>query len=112
MRTNAYGDALLPRVPVLHEPREVHVVVRTVAELGWPEGAELDRVLERTTGFAPCPLETALLLRLAWTDPVHPRITVLSARAESDETALRGFYLRVDAEGPWLRAYVASYECV
>lgn len=113
MRFNAYAEGLLGGgwVSVAPEPSPVRVEVHTVAALGWVEGAPMDRILgglaER--GLAPCPLEVALLLRWAWLDrPVSPRITVASLRAQADAALPRGFYLRDDADGCWLRGYVAS----
>ena len=116
VRFNAYAEALLAagRVQVAPVPRQVTVVVHTVGEIGWASGAPLDTVLRDVTGrsLAPCPLEVALLLRLAWRDEVvSPRITVASNRT-ADEAQPRGFYLRDDPEGCWLRAYVASDDWV
>src|SRR5207244_32002 len=89
----------------------VRVEAHSVGALGWAEGAPLDQVLRDAAdqGLTACPLEVALLLRLAWREqPVSPRITVASARPHPDEAVPRGFYLRDDADGSWLRAYVAS----
>jgi len=117
VRLNAYAEGLLERgqVGVAPEPIPVRVEVHSVGALGWAEGAPLDEVLRGVPdqGLAPCPLEAALLLRLAWrAEPVSPRITVASARAHPDEAMPRGFYLRDDADGSWLRAYVASDDWV
>ncbi len=114
VRHNAYGEQLLPRVPIALCARPVQVVVHTLASLGWPEGSELAPVLAAlpARGLAPCPHEVALLLRLAWKDrAIEPRIAVLSPRLDADELAPRGFYLS-EADGPWLRAYVASDDWV
>jgi hypothetical protein len=117
VRFNAYAEELLAggRVAVAPEPTPVRVEVHTIGALGWAEGATLDQVLRDVTerGLLPCPLEVALLLRLAWREqPVSPRITVASARAQPDEARPRGFYLRDDADGCWLRAFVASDDWV
>jgi hypothetical protein len=110
VRHNDYASALFRQVNV-GPPAEVRVVVRTVAELGFSDGAELGQVMRALPAqqLAPCPLEVALLLRLAWRDrTIFPRVTVLSPRPTPAEDAPRGWYLRDDAEGCWLRAYVAS----
>ena len=117
VRLNAYAEELLGggRVGVAPESIPVRVEVHSVGALGWGEGAPLDQVLRDVAdqGLAPCPLEVALLLRLAWREQfVSPRITVASARAHPDEAVPRGFYLRDDADGCWLRAYVASDDWV
>jgi hypothetical protein len=117
VRFNAYAERLLqePRVEVARDTVVVHVEVHNVRELGWSKGAPLEQVLRDVAdrGLAPCPLETALVLRLAWrATPVSPRITVASARIDPDEAVPRGFYLRDDADGCWLRAFVASEDWV
>jgi hypothetical protein len=113
VRLNTYAEDLLGggRVDVAPEAVPVRVEVHSVGALGWAEGSPLDHVLRGVTdqGLLPCPLEVTLLLRLAWREQhVSPRVTVASARADPDEAMPRGFYLRDDAEGCWLRAYVAS----
>jgi len=113
---NAYAEALLASgdVGICATVQPVRIAVHTVAELGWAEGATVDDVLQHIgdRGLAPCPLEVALLLRLAWRDiSVSPRVTVASARTRADETHPRGFYLR-DDDACWLRAYVASDDWV
>jgi len=117
VRLNAYAEELLGAglVEVALEPVPVRVEVHSVGALGWAEGASLDEVLHAVgdQGLAPCPLEVALLLRLAWREqPVSPRVVVASARARPDEAVPRGFYLRDDADGCWLRGYVASDDWV
>jgi hypothetical protein len=117
VRFNAYAERLLGegRVDVAPEAVPVRVEVHTVGALGRTEGALMDEVLRDAVdqGLGPCPLEVAFLLRLAWREqPVSPRVTVASARAHPDEAAPRGFYLRDDPEGCWLRAYVASDDWV
>ena len=117
VRLNAYAEQLLRegRVEVAPIPTAVRVEVRSVGAFGWADGAPLDQVLRDVAhqGFASCPLEVALLLRLAWREqPVSPRITVASPRAHPHEPVPRVFYLRDDADGCWLRAYVASDDWV
>ncbi len=111
MRTNAYFDVLWPRVTVADGPRPLEVVVATAAALGLADGATLDALVGHVAalGLGPCPLEAAARLRLALDEaPGAGRITVVSPRPFPDEGAPRGFYLRRDEEGPWLRAFVAS----
>lgn len=113
VRLNAYAEELLGggRVGVAPAFVPARVEVHSVGALGWAEGAPLDQVLRDVAdqGLEPCPLEVALLLRLAWRErTVSQRTTVASARADPDEAVPRGFYLRDDADGCWLRAYVAS----
>lgn len=111
VRHNPYAEALLPRIPVAPEPRQVAVWVGTASDLGFCAGATLDAVFDGVAdrGLAPCPLEVAPLLRLALRGQrVWPRITVASLRPTPLESDPRGFYLRDDEEGSWLRGFVAS----
>jgi hypothetical protein len=109
VRTNAYFDVLWPHVTVAPEARPLEVEIATATELGMPGGATFDALVAHAAarGLGPCPLETAARLALA-DPPGTGRITVVSPRAIADETAPRGFYLRRDDAGLWLRAFVAS----
>ena len=117
VRLNAYAEELLARggVGVAPEPAPVRVEVHSVGALGWSEGAALNEVLRDVVGhgLAPCPLEVAPVLRLVWrAHALSPRITVASERAHPDPAVPRGFYLYDDADGCWLRGYVASDDWV
>lgn len=111
VRTNAYFDVLWPHVAVAETPRSLEVVVTTPVAVGLVDGATLDVLLDHVAplGLGPCPLEGAARLRLALDEPAAAgRITVVSQRVLPDEAAPRGFYLRRDGDGVWLRAFVAS----
>jgi hypothetical protein len=109
VRTNAYFDVLWPQVVVAAPPRALDVVIATAADLGLPDGATLDALLAHVAplGLGPCPLEAAAVLRLVL-GASPGRITVVSPRVTPDEAAPRGFYLRNDDDGAWLRAFIAS----
>jgi hypothetical protein len=111
VRTNAYFDVLWPHVSVADGPRTLEIVIATAAALGLPDGATLDALVDHVAaqGLGPCPLEAAARLRLVLDEPPGGgRITVVSPRVLPDEAVPRGFYLRHDDEGVWLRAFVAS----
>jgi hypothetical protein len=111
VRTNPYFDVLWPHVAITDGPRPLEVVIATAAALGLHHGATLDALVHHVAarGLGPCPLEAAARLRLVLDEPQEAgRITVVSPRAIADEAAPRGFYLRRDQEGVWLRAFVAS----
>ncbi|MCB9602322.1 MAG: hypothetical protein H6724_11785 [Sandaracinus sp.] len=116
VRQNVYASRLFDEGHVVPGPaRIVHVVVKSAAELGAPDGDTLDGMIARVrpAGLVPGPLELAAYLRLAWRDqPRGPRVTVVSLRPTPEETSPRGFYLRHDDEGLWLRGYVASDDWV
>lgn len=114
---NAYATRLFDEGHVAPSAArtQVRVVVRSAAELGALGGDTLDGLIERAraSGLVPGPLELAAYLRLAWPDqPLGARVTVPSLRPTPDETAARGFYLRRDEAGTWLRGYVASDDWV
>jgi len=114
VRTNAYAAVLFPSVSIAEVPRTVVVDVRTIGGHGLSEGATLDVLLAHVAarGFSAAPLEAAIALRLAWRALDGARVTVVSPRPTQDESAPRGFYLRDDDEGRWLRAFVASDDWV
>jgi len=112
---NTYAEELFPAVTVADSPRSVLVEILAVAELGFSQGATIDQLVEaaRQRGWNACPLEVALQLRLRWSEqPIGDRVTVVSMRPGPDPMAPRGFYLRHDEDGLWLRAYVASDDWV
>lgn len=114
VQTNAYAGVLFPHVTVAAPARTVVVDVRTIGAHGLPEGATIDALLAHVAarGFRAAPLEAAIALRLAWRALDGARVTVVSSRPTPDEAAPRGFYLRDDDEGRWLRAFVASDDWV
>lgn len=121
VQLNAYAETYLddPEFPYGPWPLEVELVMGTVADLGFPEGADLAQLQQAALaqGLEPCPVLAALALRLAWADQPEGRIarehrapegsvTVISHQFR-DSKDLHGFYL-IQAEGvPWLRGYVA-----
>lgn len=109
---NTYALELLGSwVTVATSPSELTLEIHEVRTLGFDEGATLDRLVQAASqfGLGTCPLEAALHLRLRWMDQAQgPQVTVLSPRPTPDETQPRGFYLRRDESGLWLRGYVAS----
>ncbi len=119
---NAHAETLLAH-PVFDGSASARTVVfaeRSVAELGFPEGAGLSRILAaaRQRGLLLCPLDTAPYLRLALlgqsgsTDSAlsvgrapHGSLTVASEPISADDEYPKGFYLRVVDGQPWLRGY-------
>lgn len=116
VRHNAYAELLWPHVEVASEPTAVQVRADTVGALGASAGATIEGLLSAVApGLVACPLEVAVLLALTpFTDelPDGERLTIVSPRPTADEAAPRGFYLRRDADGLWLRAFVASDDWV
>jgi|GEM_PF-4900521 len=115
VRLNAYAEQIFADGMEVGGRRTIHLHIQRLADLGLPRGATLDALLAQVLPdrLVACPLVAAVELRLVWpTLPIGPRITVVSPRWRPAETEPRGFYLRDDAEGPWLRAYRASDDWV
>ena len=97
------------------EPRTLHVVARALPDLGLAEGGTFGEILAAASarGLAPCPLEVAPHLRLAWTEqPVGPYLTVASLPLDDAADAPNGLYLRHLDDGLWLRGYRADDDYV
>ncbi|MFO0962668.1 MAG: hypothetical protein U0625_07135 [Phycisphaerales bacterium] len=109
------------RFTVAGAPSVVSTVERSVADLGFPNGATMPQLCEaaRGLGFHLCPLELAPHLRLQWLDqpegqggqpPTQHRappgsVTVVSAPISEDDRVPKGFYLRRIEGVLWLRGY-------
>ncbi len=116
IRHNAYSEQLLElSIAIAEAPTPVSLEIQPLTAHGFPQGATMDELLEVATqrSLAPCSLEAAIVLRLAWLEqPQGPRITIASMRPVPSEQHPRGFYLRSDHDGLWLRGYVASDDWV
>lgn len=120
---NAAAEALFedPRFSTSAAPTSIAIVARSVADLGFAEGATYGDLLARahSRGLAECPLELGPRLRLVYLEQpdggalsagVRGRapplaLTIASAPLDETEETPKGFYLR-KAEGvAWLRGY-------
>lgn len=98
----------------------------TVANLGFPQGATVDRICERAVqlGMSLCPLELGPHLRLQYRDQPeghigHPpsqhrappgSLTIASPPISEDDNTPKGFYLRRIDGVLWLRGYRSGPE--
>ena len=118
---NQHAETLLAD-PAFDHPaaRTLRIVVRSVEELGLPEGGVQSSVFAaaHARGLELCPLVTGPSLRLAMTDqPDAPdsvlsagraptgSVHVASAPVSDDVEHPKGFYLRVVDGQAWLRGY-------
>ncbi len=108
------------------QPGEMTVTISSLKELGLEKGATFDELFQhiRGTRLKPCPPDTGIFLRLAWTDQPQSRnsvltgthnspdraVTVLSEKFEIDDAFPKGLYLRNVAGTLWLRGYVCDSE--
>lgn len=99
----------------------LQTVELTVQDLGFPEGATIAAISERTStlGLSLCPLEVGPHLRLHyldqpegyWGQPVLEQrapsgsVTIASAPLVADDEFPKGFYLRRIQGALWLRGY-------
>ena len=106
------------------QPGEMIKTIASLKELGLEKGATLDELLQhiRGTRLNPCPPDTGLFLRLAWTDQPQSRnsvltgthnspdmaVTVLSEMLKTDDAFPKGLYLRNVDGTLWLRGYVCD----
>ncbi|KTS81260.1 hypothetical protein NS183_17330 [Microbacterium testaceum] len=125
---NPFADVLLADAVFDDAAREtVTVLERSVADLGFPDGATLPRVFDAAArhGLGLCPPVTAPYLRLATLDQASAPDSILSTgRAptgsvnvaspvlRADHDYPKGFYLRVIDGVPWLRGYRCDDEHV
>ena len=124
---NHYAEEFIshPRFSV-GQPEEMRITVSSLKELGLEKGAALGELFQhiRGTRLKPCPPDSGLFLRLAWTDQPQSRnsvltgthaspdraVTVLSEMLEIDDAFPKGLYLRSVAGALWLRGYVCDSE--
>lgn len=123
---NSYAEELFKHKEFRTDsfPDEVQVVIASLEELGFQNGATLGEIFSSLPEhrLKPCHVNTGLFLRLAWkeqeqsADPVltgthrapDKAVTVLSHALESDDAFPKGLYLR-NVEGKlWLRGYVCD----
>ncbi|MDF2046956.1 MAG: hypothetical protein K0S70_3809 [Microbacterium sp.] len=125
---NPFAETLLADAVFDDAAREtVAVVERSVADLGFLDGATLPRVFDAAArhGLGLCPPVTAPYLRLATLDQASAPDSILSTgRAptgsvnvaspvlRTDHDYPKGFYLRVIDGVPWLRGYRCDDEHV
>lgn len=123
VQLNHAADALFEdrRFTTLDRQQLIEIEARSVAELGFDEGATYGELLARAleSGLVECPIETGPHLRLQFLD--HPdgadgksmthgrappgSITVASAMLDDTDETPKGFYLRRVADVLWLRGY-------
>lgn len=121
VQLNAFAETLLER-PEFENPtsQSLDVVVRTVGELGHPDGAVQSEIFAAAAahGLELCPLLAGPDLRLALLHQADAPDSVLSggkaptgaihvasAPLSDDVDYPKGFYLRVVDGQPWLRGY-------
>lgn len=102
-----YAETFLGKTPIARRKRKVHLVIRTLAELGFTEAERYDVICHRAKkrGFTLCPAEVVLALRLAYVDQpmCEPLVVATKALSVRDGYPIL-FCIGRDAGGAWLEA--------
>ena len=127
IRVNRYAEEFFahPRFRV-ENPGSLTVTIAALSEIGFDGGAALADIFQRLpkVGLKPCPPETGLFLRLAWTDQPKSGNTILRGTHEAPDQAVtvlsdllehkdafpKGLYLRNVDGVLWLRGYICDPE--
>ena len=78
-----------PRFSMQH-PEEMTVLIASLQEIGFENGATLDEIFMRISqiGLKPCPSGTGLFLRLAWIDQPKSSNSILSGTHSAPDQAV------------------------
>lgn len=104
-RIGDWGADILKRVKVASEPTEVDIVVVSVAELGFPNGATREQIYEKalSLGLKLCPAEVGPQMRLQYTEqPNGEWILVAMDPITASDGSLLVFSVVHAHDGRWL----------
>lgn len=102
-----WGGDILSKVCASRKAKDLELVMVTVAELGFENGATLREIYERakTLGLDLCPAEAGPQLRLQYTDqPMNEWLLVAMEPITDSDGYLRVFSVARNSDGSWLRA--------
>jgi hypothetical protein len=102
------GDDILKRTLLATEPTEVDLVIVTVAELGFPDGATRKQIYEKafSLGLELCPAEVGPQLRLQYRDqPLGEWLLVAMEPIADSDGYPKVFLVKHDDDGLWLYSY-------
>lgn len=105
------GDEILERITVVPESTTVELVLVTVAELGFPEGATRQGIYEKASylGLQPCPAEVGPQLRLQYPDQPRDEWLLMAMEPITDSVGrLNVFRVEHAYDGQRLNAYYGS----
>ena len=124
---NEYGEKLFTddKFTTSNKKYSLQTVELTVGDLGFPDGANTDRIFKRAEdlGLKLCPLELGPHLRMEYLDQTEGysgdylqqqqapsgSITIASEILAEDDNFPKGFYLRRINGVLWLRGYCADH---
>ncbi|OGD57400.1 hypothetical protein A2V71_00140 [Candidatus Berkelbacteria bacterium RBG_13_40_8] len=105
-RISDWGSDILNRITLAKKPEDVNIVVVTVAELGFPNGATRAHIYEKalSMGLGLLPAEVGPQLRLQYPDqPLGEWILVGMEPITDSDGYLKVFYVEHNGNGRWLR---------
>jgi len=113
MRISDYVNDLLnnPAFTVMLKKCEVKLVMLTVAELGFPNGATSQEIYDKAKkrGSDLCPAEVGPALRLAYEDQPNGEWVIVAMEPITDSDGFLGvFGVGHDGDGRWLRTLYGS----
>ncbi len=114
-RIGDYAVQILEKVTVASEPTELDLVVVTVGELGFKDGARRDAIYEKalSLGLQLCPNEVGPALRLAHPDqPMNEWLRVGMEPLTDSGGGLYVFCVDHDGNGRWLDSYYGEPDLV
>lgn len=124
---NAYGERLFthPSFPLQANEEAIHVVSRTLRQLGFLSGATRGAVEQCLPEhqLLPVPLQYVLSVAVHWPKDLPTPITtkgehppgaqlIFSPHLEEEDDFPKGFYLINRPDGYWIRAYIAPLDYV
>ena len=115
-RISDWSDDILgkPAFTASEQEMEVDLVVASVAELGFKDGACRRDIYKRAQelGLELCPAEVGPQLRLQYKDqPYGERLLTGMEPITDSDGYLYGFYVEHDGCRQWLRSFVGNPDC-
>ncbi len=102
---NSWADDILGRVTFSVAEREVNLVVRSVAELGFANGATFAQICDaaKKLGLSLCPAEVGPAFREQYCDqPMYEWLIIAMEPISASDGSLRVFYVARIGDGLWL----------
>jgi len=108
MKIGDYANDILGKTPLESEESEVNLVVLSVAELGFPNGAEYGKICEaaKELGLELCPAEVGAQLRLQYADqPIDEWLIIAMEPIADSDGGLGLFDVVRYGSDLWLNGY-------